>query len=317
MVPPLPATTGFNRVRLLNGGSMPMMSKMLHKEYDGDETFRGYVWAFLISNTENTRHVLWDVGITDQPSDYIPSIQKVMQAMACSAPKDSLIDQLRTLGLEAQDIESVIFSHAHFDHCRPIAKEFPNAHGYFGPGTAEECRSKMEGFNDDAEIAHKFDPRLFDIETSTEKWSELSGPWSRFGPFEEAMDFFGDGTLYAIKAPGHMPGNLCGAVKVAEDQWILLGSDCAHTRQLLDGIYNIAEISQPNGKTWCIHSDIPTARDTISKIKALEVDHGVHIALGHDHTWMLASQKDPVLFGMLDQKLQEAIPRYIANGEPF
>jgi hypothetical protein len=44
------------------------------------------------------------------------------------------------------------------------------------------------------------------------------------------MDFFGDGSLWLVQAPGHMPGNLFAAVRVEGDIWIVLGGDCCHSR---------------------------------------------------------------------------------------
>lgn len=65
----------------------------------------------------------------------------------------------------------------------------------------------------------------------TEPWAEFTGSWVPFGSFKRALDFFGDGSLWVIEAPGHMAGNLCAAVKLeGTPDWVLLGSDCCHSR---------------------------------------------------------------------------------------
>jgi len=89
--------------------------------------------------------------------------------------------------------------------------------------------AKLEPYNTDPKIGHKFDPRIFDPKISKEKWEELQGPWVKFGPFDKAMDFFGNGSLWIIQAPGHMVGNLCAAARLEDGHWVLLGSDCSHT----------------------------------------------------------------------------------------
>lgn len=66
---------------------------------------------------------------------------------------------------------------------------------------------------------------------ATEVWEELDGTWIPLGPFDRALDFFGDGSFWIIDAPGHMPGNLCAAAKLeGMKEWVLLGSDCCHSQ---------------------------------------------------------------------------------------
>lgn len=116
-------------------------------------------------------------------------------------------------------------SHAHFDHCRPISDEFPSAKALFGPETTETCSPGH--FQDPLS---QWDGRFFDPEKMTENWDELEGPWKPFGPFEKAMDYFGDQSFWIVQAPGHMPGNLIAIVRVETGDWVVLGGDCCHSR---------------------------------------------------------------------------------------
>lgn len=72
----------------------------------------------------------------------------------------------------------------------------------------------------------QWEGRFFDPEHSTEKWAELDGPWQKFGPFESALDYFGDGSFWILIAPGHMAGNMAAAARLQSGAWVLLGSDC-------------------------------------------------------------------------------------------
>src|SRR5450755_3687972 len=103
-------------------------------------------------------------------------------------------------------------SHAHWDHCRPIRNTLPSAKGYFGPGTKEYCspgHMVMGAPNPNVQ----WDGRFFDPNNATEIWEELDGLWAKFGSFEKALDLFGDGSLWIIQAPGHLPGNLCAVAR--------------------------------------------------------------------------------------------------------
>ena len=72
----------------------------------------------------------------------------------------------------------------------------------------------------------QWDGRFFDPEDSTEDWEELQGHWKPFGPFERALDYFGDGSFWILDAPGHMPGNVAAAARLQDGEWVILGSDC-------------------------------------------------------------------------------------------
>ncbi|KAL6250266.1 hypothetical protein RBB50_002567 [Rhinocladiella similis] len=317
----LPATNAHVELRLLNGGSMKANTNTIHHGVEEGHAFRLYDWCFYIYQPDLRRHVLWDVGMSNDGNMYISSIRDVMKIMSCVGPDESLGQQLRgTCGVEPESIDTVLFSHAHFDHCRPIEHEFPNAHGFFGPGTEDDCKEKLEPGCTDPKIGHKFDPRFFDRAVSTEKWSELTGPWVPFGPFERAVDFFGNGSLWVIQAPGHMKGNLCAAARLEDGSWVVLGSDCAHTKPLLDGKYDIAEVTRPDGSKWSLHEDVCAAKETIASIRKLEVEYGCHIALAHDASWMLKDKEgdqDPVLFGLLGDEFTDDVRGRVARDEPF
>ncbi|KAJ5242767.1 uncharacterized protein N7469_001094 [Penicillium citrinum] len=179
---------------------------------------------------------------------------------------------------------------------------FPNAIGYFGPGTQEFCSPGHLG-----DPSSQWDGRFFDPINSTERWETLAGPWVPFGHFEKAMDFFGDGSFWIIQAPGHMPGNLCACARLENGEWVLLGSDCCHSRSLLDGTHDFAEFLLPDGSRGCLHMDLPAAKATVARVKAMESDFGFHIALAHDASWMI-SDSNPVLASLIE-------PEFLRNAQ--
>lgn len=109
--------------------------------------------------------------------------------------------------------------------------------------------------------------------------------WEKLGTFDNALDFFGDGSLYLIDTPGHLVGNisaLCRTrTKNGETKWILLAADCFHSHHF------VSLPETPFGaisfiSSGCIHVDPAVARDTIRRISALrESDPRVRVWAAH------------------------------------
>ncbi|KAF2270513.1 Metallo-hydrolase/oxidoreductase [Lojkania enalia] len=304
---PLPETNAYVKLCLLDGGSFMGELAKLHAGVTSGK-FRMYDWAFYISHED--RHILWDLGLDEDRSCYTPWVNQFMLTeINHVGPRKSIIHQLGERGVLAEQIDTVLFSHAHWDHSRPIRDEFPNATGCFGPGTKECC---SPGHMTDPSL--QWDGRFFDPERATEKWKELEGPWIPFGPFQEAMDYFGDGSFWIIQAPGHMAGNLCAAARLESGEWVLLGSDCCHSRELLDGKYEISQFCVPGLGKMSLHADIPAAQDTIAKMRILERKLGFHVALAHDAGW-LKEGTDMVLMSLLDEHMKRAAKERIPRDE--
>ncbi|VUC37335.1 unnamed protein product [Clonostachys rosea] len=306
------------QLRLLDGGSFSTGSMSLLHQNSSPEPFRMYDWCFMIHHEASGRHILWDLGCSDDHDVYTPWVRKFMLPKAnIVGPRKSLRQQLNELGVSADQIDSVVFS-----------KEFPKAKAFFGPGTKAFCSpGHLESGEASDEV--EWDGKWFgSLKYVTEDWDELSGSWVPWGPFERAFDFFGDGSFWILDAPGHMPGNLGAAVKLqGGEDWVLLGGDCCHSMQvlrcfplaaqrtkvyfrvplillivisaLLRGEKEMATYIAEDGKVaaW-LHKDIPAANKTIDKIRTAEAQFGVHVALAHDATWMI-DQSDPVLMSLL------------------
>ncbi|RYO62665.1 hypothetical protein AA0116_g4376 [Alternaria tenuissima] len=302
----LPYTDACVELALLDGGSFLGDLSRMHAGENG--TFRMYNWAFYVSH--QGRHILWDLGLDEDRSCYTPWVNKFMlEHVNHVGPRRTIVQQLSERGVSAEDIDTVLFSHAHWDHSRPISDVFPNAKAYFGPGTRAACQP---GHMKDPSL--QWDGRFFDPEHSTEKWDELQGEWRPFGPFERALDYFGDGSFWVLDAPGHMPGNMAAAARLQGGEWVMLGSDCCHSRDLLDGLREIAEFQGPGAVSMSLHTDLTSAKDTIAKIRQLETNFGVHTALAHDASW-LKQGTDQVLMSLLDSKMRVAAKEKIPFDE--
>lgn len=77
----------------------------------------------------------------------------------------------------------------------------------------------------------QWDSRFFgSLDVCTDPYEEPRGIWEPWGPFEKALDYFGDGSFWILQAPGHMEGNLAACARLKSGERILLASDCCHSR---------------------------------------------------------------------------------------
>jgi glyoxylase-like metal-dependent hydrolase (beta-lactamase superfamily II) len=127
-----------------------------------------------------------------------------------------------------------VASHAHWDHIFPASEYFPNAKVLCLEGTLEWTSKSWPSEPDSG-----FDGRIWNKEESELPIDEVPSPvtapekWQPLGPFNNAHDFFGDGSFWLIDAPGHCPGNLAALARTRRKdgklKWVFLGGDCFHT----------------------------------------------------------------------------------------
>lgn len=113
---------------------------------------------------------------------------------------------------------------------------------------------------------------------------DIYGPWKPLGNLPLALDLFGDGSLYIVDAPGHLPGHLNLLARVSHDKWVYLAGDACHDRAIIRGEKSIGEWLDSEGRVCCIHANRAIAEETIKRIKALE-ESGVEVIFAHDVEW--------------------------------
>ena len=114
-----------------------------------------------------------------------------------------------------------------------------------------------------------------------------SARWQPLAIFPQAIDFFRDGSLYLIDAPGHLQGHTNMLARIGPKKWIYLAGDACHDRRILTGEVGIATWENDEGKVCCIHSDVDGTEKTLERIRALGlVSDEVEVILAHDVDWV-------------------------------
>jgi glyoxylase-like metal-dependent hydrolase (beta-lactamase superfamily II) len=134
------------------------------------------------------------------------------------------------------------------------------------------------------------DPLVEDVKTEDPKTKpeapNFSIPWYQHPSFAlpHTLDIFGDGSVFIVNAPGHLPGHINLLARTSEERYMYLGGDACHDRRLLTGEKQIGEWTDAEGHVCCIHVDREAAEETIRRIKELE-EKGVEVVFAHDVEW--------------------------------
>lgn len=136
-------------------------------------------------------------------------------------PDEEAAAQLRSAGIDPEDVRTVVLSHLHTDHVGGLAG-FSHARAIVNRQEwvrAQGIRGQLRGYLPQhwpAGLA----PHLVD----------LRGP--RLGPFPASLALDGDERLQLVAAPGHTPGHVALLVRDGERRSLLAG-DLAHTAAAL------------------------------------------------------------------------------------
>lgn len=201
----------------------------------------------------------------------------------------SVPEALAKGGMHTDDIEHVILSHLHWDHVGDPSW-FRRANFVVGDGSKALLNT---GYPHNPDSQFRADLLPDDRTTFLPNAED----WKPLGPFPHAYDYFGDGSLYIIDAPGHLPGHINVLARIAPtpistNNWVYLAGDAAHHCHLLTGEAKmVVERDAETGKVVrCAHEDPEAAQTQIDRMRALRsmdgVDGvGVKVMLAHDGEW--------------------------------
>ena len=237
------------KMHFLSGGRLRMRQSIFYPDAPRGEMFELPVISTLLRHAQG--NVLFDTGChpdaaTDAQGRW-GGVAKVMTPIF--APEDTVVAQLGGLGLGADDIDVVVCSHLHPDHC--------GCNQYFRRATiychaAEVAAVRAEGSVNQGYIA--------------KDWDQPQG----FSTFEQETDLFGDGRIVLLPFPGHTPGLTTALVRLDESGPFLLASDALPLEaHLISG--------QAPKNTW----DMDKANRSIAAIREIG-ERGATVIFGHD-----------------------------------
>jgi len=233
------------KLHVLSGGRLRMPRSFYYPDAPRGETFELPVSCALIRHKQG--NVLFDTGCSPRAAEdtqaYWGQFSKVMSPI--HAADDAVVRQLPKVGLGPDDIDVVVCSHLHTDHCG-CNSAFARASVIC---TAAELEAAREGGG--AYLAEDWD---------------LGRP---FDTFSGVRDVFGDGQLTLLEMPGHTPGMAIAHLVLGSGP-VVLASDAIPVAEVLEKRY------APRG-TW----DAERSIAALAEIARLR-DDGATVLFGHD-----------------------------------
>lgn len=266
--------------------------------------------------------LLFDLGLRKPLSAYPSPIRKLIETRHPTSSDHDVVQSLARGRLSPDDVDWVILSHVHWDHIGTPSL-FSKSTFVVGAGS---IRLLQEGSDQASRGGHEhFEADLLPKDrvvqlpaaptldspittngathhrTSREEEeganrssaSPQGFRWRPLAHFPRAIDFFQDGSLYIIDAPGHLPGHLNILARIGREKWIYLAGDACHDRRILTGEVAIATWEDAEGKVCCVHRDVSEAKETLERIRVVgRTDEEVEVVLAHDVDWAEAKDNE-------------------------
>jgi len=222
--------------------------------------------AFVIEQPESGLFV-FDTGLSDAVAERGEAGMRVPERWFIESRGDTdmtLPAQMRRAGLDPDAVRHIAISHLHGDHIGQL-EAFPNAQIIGGPDSAAFARD--HGLQ--------------------ERWHEQTFETSfRFGPFDQAVDLVGDGSLVLIRGGGHAREGLMLALALDGGPLLLSGDAIVHSDWLRSN--DVQRIAVNADRAAVVRNQVRSFLDTTP---------GASVAFGHDLREIDCNRDDIVCHG--------------------
>ncbi|KAF5315159.1 hypothetical protein D9619_007211 [Psilocybe cf. subviscida] len=275
-LPPPREDQPYFNVSVLEGGFIDNKDEMFITNAEPGKVTRNPVLSFLLTHSLSGKKVLFDLGVRKDWENYPPVVVKWINSIYPVDVKQDVLESLSKGGMSPHDIDFVCLSHLHWDH---TGDPHLFKHSTFIVGGKSEALLDKTYPNDPEALY----PENLLPPGRTLLLDLASG--DPIGPFPHALDFFNDGSLYLVDAPGHLPGHLNALLRTSADGgWMFIAGDSAHYWKLITLEAQIA-VNHGGPGPSCAHHDKKATEEHILRINKLWKTPRVRVMLSHDEPW--------------------------------
>jgi glyoxylase-like metal-dependent hydrolase (beta-lactamase superfamily II) len=240
-------------MHVLSGGRLRMRASVYFPDLPKEQTAEIPCPCFLVRHKQG--NVLFDTGC--HPAVELDAHGRWGTLANAFVPVqqrgENVLGGLAKLGLTPGDIDVVVNSHLHMDHC--------GCNAFFERATFFIHAGELEVAADPA----------------SEGKGYFRADWDHPMPIQtvtEAKDIFDDNRIVLLPLPGHTRGSIGAKVELDRSGGFILAADAAPVRQTLEGDYSPAN-------SWDAHRFCKS----LAELRRLE-NTGCTILFGHDdHQW--------------------------------
>ncbi|MBT8211056.1 MAG: N-acyl homoserine lactonase family protein [Eudoraea sp.] len=217
-----------------------------------DETYKGQSKEFadafyVVVHPEGT--LMWDAGLSEFLIA-LPEPYTSPDGNFTVSRKDSVINQLASIGLGIEDIDYLSLSHTHFDHTGHA--------GNFADATWLVQEAEYD-FVMGQEVRES-NPEMYEAVKDLKNIQKIKGDY----------DVFGDGTVVFKYMPGHTPGHQVLFLKLKEYGPLLLSGDLYH-------FYENREYQ----RIPIFNYDVAQTRESMKAFEAFAAEQNAEVYLQH------------------------------------
>ncbi|TQV94751.1 metallo-beta-lactamase superfamily protein [Cordyceps javanica] len=188
-------------------------------------------FSFVIQHEAKNYTILFDLGLRKDFLNAAPIVSNVLRSGESSLTVEKDVHHiLKDGGLSPSTVNAAVWSHWHIDHIGDPSLFHHDMKLIVGPGFRENFLPGYPANEESMVLASDFENReLEELDFMTETATRV-----QVGQFD-AIDYFEDGSLYFLNAPGHTIGHIAALARVqsAPDSFILMAADgCIHGGQL-------------------------------------------------------------------------------------